>query len=94
MKPVRKLSVALLTAVGVTANALTCLAQDQATSDRLAAVETAAVNAQSSADNAWVLVSAALVLMMTGPASPFSTAASCAKRMCSPPWHKALHSWQ
>jgi hypothetical protein len=43
------------------------LAQDQATSDRLAAVETAAANAQSSADNAWVLVSAALVLMMTGP---------------------------
>jgi Amt family ammonium transporter len=37
------------------------------TSARLAAVETAARNAQSAGDNAWMLVSAALVLMMTGP---------------------------
>lgn len=35
--------------------------------DRLTAVEAAAAAAQASADNAWVLVSAALVLMMTGP---------------------------
>lgn len=34
---------------------------------RLAALETAARNAQSAGDNAWMLVSAALVLMMTGP---------------------------
>jgi Amt family ammonium transporter len=34
---------------------------------RLAALETAAKNAQSAGDNAWMLVSAALVLMMTGP---------------------------
>ena len=34
---------------------------------RLKTVEAAASAAQSSADNAWVLVSAALVLMMTGP---------------------------
>ena len=34
---------------------------------RLSAVETAAKNAQSAGDNAWMLVSAALVLMMTGP---------------------------
>ncbi len=35
--------------------------------DRLAAVEKAAADAKSSADNAWMLVSAALVLLMTGP---------------------------
>jgi ammonium transporter, Amt family len=34
---------------------------------RLAAVEQAAADAKSSADNAWMLVSSALVLMMTGP---------------------------
>ena len=35
--------------------------------DRLAAVEQAAADAKRSADNAWMLVSAALVLFMTGP---------------------------
>jgi Amt family ammonium transporter len=42
----------------------------QATPDmntRLAAVEAAAKSAQSAGDNAWMLVSSALVLMMTGP---------------------------
>jgi Amt family ammonium transporter len=34
---------------------------------RLSAVEAAAQSAQSAGDNAWMLVSAALVLMMTGP---------------------------
>src|ERR1700727_1639033 len=34
---------------------------------RLDAVEAAAKSAQSAGDNAWMLVSAALVLMMTGP---------------------------
>ncbi len=43
----------------------TMLAQD--VSSRLAAVEAAAKSAQSAGDNAWMLVSAALVLMMTGP---------------------------
>jgi len=41
------------------------LAQD--VSGRLTAVEAAAKSAQSAGDNAWMLVSAALVLMMTGP---------------------------
>jgi ammonium transporter, Amt family len=36
-------------------------------SQRLAAVEQAAADAKTSADNAWMLVSSALVLMMTGP---------------------------
>jgi ammonium transporter, Amt family len=35
--------------------------------DRLAAAEKAAADAKGSADNAWMLVSAALVLLMTGP---------------------------
>src|SRR3981189_1726972 len=34
---------------------------------RLTAVEAAAKSAQSAGDNAWMLVSSALVLMMTGP---------------------------
>src|SRR3984885_10587563 len=34
---------------------------------RLAAAESAVKSAQSAGDNAWMLVSAALVLMMTGP---------------------------
>src|SRR5580704_15508053 len=34
---------------------------------RLTALETATKNAQSAGDNAWMLVSAALVLLMTGP---------------------------
>src|SRR5476649_518925 len=34
---------------------------------RLAAVEAAAKSAQSAGDNAWMLTSTALVLMMTGP---------------------------
>ena len=37
------------------------------TEAKLAAVESAAKAAQSAGDNAWMLVSAALVLMMTGP---------------------------
>ncbi|HWE50055.1 MAG TPA: ammonium transporter [Bryobacteraceae bacterium] len=36
-------------------------------SARITALETAAKNAQSAGDNAWMLVCAALVLMMTGP---------------------------
>jgi ammonium transporter, Amt family len=45
--------------------ALLFVAPDIAT--RLGAVEAAAKSAQSAGDNAWMLVSAALVLMMTGP---------------------------
>jgi ammonium transporter, Amt family len=37
------------------------------TADRLTKVEQQAADAKSAADNAWMLVSAALVLMMTGP---------------------------
>jgi len=46
-----------------------CFAQSasQSTDARLANLETAVKSAQSAGDNAWMLVSAALVLMMTGP---------------------------
>jgi ammonium transporter, Amt family len=51
---------------------LPCLAFAQATApptleQRLTAAEAAVKSAQSAGDNAWMLVSAALVLMMTGP---------------------------
>ena len=39
----------------------------QSTADRLAAVETKVAAAQSAGDNSWLLVSSALVLMMSGP---------------------------
>src|SRR3979490_1750039 len=39
----------------------------QSVEARLAAVENAAKSAQSAGDNAWMLTSAALVLLMTGP---------------------------
>jgi len=41
--------------------------QEQSLQDRLTKIEAAGSSAQSSADNAWMLVSTALVLMMTGP---------------------------
>ena len=39
----------------------------QAVTDKLKELDQKVAAAQSSADNAWMLVSAALVLMMTGP---------------------------
>jgi Amt family ammonium transporter len=50
-------------------NNATALAQSsgQSLEERLAKMEAAAAGAQSAGDNAWMLVSAALVLMMTGP---------------------------
>jgi Amt family ammonium transporter len=47
-------------------SAATAFAQDPAT-DRIAALEAAVQAAQMSGDNAWMLTSSALVLMMTGP---------------------------
>ncbi len=42
--------------------------------------------AQSAGDNAWMLVSAALVLMMTGPGlAPFLRGAGAQKKMSSAP---------
>ncbi|MBW4043783.1 ammonium transporter [Acidipila rosea] len=44
-----------------------CFAQDASTAAQLARLQSQIANAQMSADNAWMLVCAALVLMMTGP---------------------------
>ena len=52
---------------GSAASMAASLVAPQLYADRLAAVEQAAAEAKSSADNAWMLVSAALVLLMTGP---------------------------
>src|SRR5437588_3753621 len=46
---------------------LAAQAAPSAPADRVAQLELQVKNAQSSADNAWMLVSAALVLLMTGP---------------------------
>ena len=60
----------------VLASAVLCLptlalaqtpASAPATQAQVAALQQAVQNAQSNADNAWMLISAALVLMMTGP---------------------------
>jgi ammonium transporter, Amt family len=59
--PFRALSLCLLPA------ALLAQAAPPDVQTRLAAVEAAAKSAQSAGDNAWMLVSSALVLMMTGP---------------------------
>jgi Amt family ammonium transporter len=47
--------------------ATTTAAQAPATQAQIAALQQAVQNAQSSGDNAWMLVSSALVLLMTGP---------------------------
>ena len=47
--------------------ALTGLAAAAGIEEKVASLETAVKSAQSAGDNAWMLVSSALVLMMTGP---------------------------
>ena len=59
---VRLLSVYLLGTAMVAAQPI-----PQATEARIAALESAVKSAQSAGDNAWMLASAALVLLMTGP---------------------------
>jgi Amt family ammonium transporter len=70
------LAMSLLVGCGVSLGGVTALAQMPATAgtDRVAALEkqagdnaTAIAAAQTAGDNAWMLVSAALVLMMSGP---------------------------
>jgi Amt family ammonium transporter len=52
---------------GLLVHLLSGLAAAAEIDDKIAALETAAKSAQSAGDNAWMLMSAALVLMMTGP---------------------------
>ena len=67
MKP-RLLALLLLPAAAFAQSATPSVTQAPATIEtRLAALEAATKSAQSAGDNAWMLVSAALVLMMTGP---------------------------
>jgi Amt family ammonium transporter len=71
----KRLIAGLLTAIVILAVAQTLLAQTGAVAPspstdvtaRLTKLEQQAADAKSSADNAWMLTSAALVLMMTGP---------------------------
>src|SRR5262249_35345098 len=65
----RRFSFALLSCLSVIAFSVTTLGQttNQSLENRLAKIESATNAAQSAGDNAWMLVAAALVLMMTGP---------------------------
>ncbi len=55
------------------------------TSDRLAKLEAQVAQAQSSADNAWMLTSSALVLMMTGPGLALFYGGLVRKEECARP---------
>jgi ammonium transporter, Amt family len=65
----RKFLVVLLVAVYLALLSASALAQSSApvSTDKVAQLEASIAEAKSNADNAWMLVSSALVLMMTGP---------------------------
>ena len=69
MTQLRKAPLFFFTVITLGVSSLEVVAQqaDPETAKRLQQLEAAAANAQSGADNAWVLICAALVLMMTGP---------------------------
>lgn len=68
MTQLRKASLFFFTLVTLGVSSLEVVAQaDPETAKRLEQLEAAAATAQSGADNTWVLICAALVLMMTGP---------------------------
>src|SRR5271170_2613880 len=60
-------SVATSSATSATSSATPSTAGNKAFDEKIAQLDQRVTAAQSSADNAWMLVSAALVLMMTGP---------------------------
>jgi Amt family ammonium transporter len=62
-----KTCLALVLLTGVSATLAAAQTPTTAAPDRLAKLEKDVVQAQSAGDNAWVLTSSALVLMMTGP---------------------------
>ena len=72
-RSIRFLLVSLVATIGCSLAAPICYAQSTpatsmpATQAQIAALQKSVSDAQGSADNAWMLVSAALVLMMTGP---------------------------
>lgn len=69
LKTLQKVSFAGATLLCVVSGSVAALAQTPTPSleDRLSKIESATSSAQSAGDNAWMLVCAALVLMMTGP---------------------------
>src|SRR6185503_10052831 len=69
MNPLRRARYPFFALLCLIGTSVMTLAQTpgQPLDERLSKLETAAANAQSAGDNAWVLVCAALVLMMTGP---------------------------
>lgn len=69
MKSFRKTLMAAAAAILISSCAYVATAQatEASLQDRITKVEAAATAAQSAGDNAWMLVSTALVLMMTGP---------------------------
>ena len=67
MTQLRKASLFFFTLVTLGVSSLEVVAQQAETAKRLEQLEAAAATAQSGADNAWLLICAALVLMMTGP---------------------------
>jgi ammonium transporter, Amt family len=69
MNPLRAKSISACSVICLAGTWVTTVAQATAPpiEDRLAKLEAATASAQSAGDNAWVLVCAALVLMMTGP---------------------------
>jgi len=62
-----KACLALVILTGLLTTAVTAQTATPTTPDRLAKLERDVAQAQSSGDNAWMLTSSALVLMMTGP---------------------------
>ena len=69
MNPLRRARYPFFALLCLIGTSVITLAQTpgQPLDERLSKLETAAASAQSAGDNAWVLVCAALVLMMTGP---------------------------
>ena len=67
MRSVRKLPFVLPILIAFAGNTMVATAQQLGTEEKLKQLEGAVANAQGNADNAWMLVSTALVLMMTGP---------------------------
>ena len=61
------ISISLFAASSAAAQTPAAASQAPATQAQIAALQAAVTSAQTSGDNAWMLVSAALVLMMTGP---------------------------
>ena len=58
---------------------------DPSTADQIAQLQQQVADAKGSADNAWMLVSSALVLMMTGPGLALFYGGLVRKRTCSLP---------